>query len=116
MEEGDDDVWSLVIGEGGTVENHDFSSRHRTDRLSDFLPPAVPFFHRAKGGTLLSLKGKFYSRNLCPESGALFVRRGADRSHHEYKFSLINRRRHQVAVERRVGWEGQVGGQGEGLR
>ena len=39
-ERGGDDVWSLVIGEGGTVENHDFSSRHRPDGLTVRLPAA----------------------------------------------------------------------------
>ena len=79
------------------------SSARRTDWLSDFLPPAVPFFHRAiyRGSDADSgLSRVIRTRNLCRKSRVAPVRRGADRSHHEYKFSLINRRRHQVAVER----------------
>ena len=99
------------------------SSARRTDWLSDFLPPAVPFFHRAiyRGSDADSGPSRVTrTRNLCPKSRVAPVRRGADRSHHEYKFSLINRRRHQVAVERptsRVGWESEgEGKRGEGPR
>ena len=99
------------------------SSARRTGWLSGFLPPAVPFFHRAihRGSDADSgLSRVIRTRNLCLKSRAAPVRRGADRSHHEYKFSLINRRRHQVAVERptsRVGWESEgEGKRGEGPR
>ena len=66
--EGDgDDVWSLVIGEGGTVENHDFSSRHRPDGLTGCptsCRPLFPFFTEPsiEGATLIPAKVELSAR------------------------------------------------------
>ena len=66
--EGDgDDVWSLVIGEGGTVENHDFSSRHRPDGLTGYptsCRPLFPFFTEPsiEGATLIPAEVELSAR------------------------------------------------------